>query len=356
MVIWILAAAPAGAYEVTDQFSINGVLSGAYQYQWVEDDADDDRGRGALPFQVELDFQLTEQDEVAAVFGFAGGNGLNGATAFVLAPWAADLEDDVKDINGRNRDYLLTVWYKHTFQLGDDNALAVTGGIIDTTAYLDENAYANDEFTQFLNEALVNATNAFLPSYDIGGAMEWEVGNLDLTLVGMDVGENDDGNGYHYFGTQLGYKLETGLGEGHYRLMVGGTSEDFLDETGDEERLLGAILSCDQALGDIFGVWIRLGWQEDKALIAYETHLSGGLNITGQWYGRGQDNIGIGYAYLSGDDELDYSQVAEVYWRVVLNDYIAVTADLQYMEDNYDDPLLEDIDGVIAGMRVTVEF
>jgi hypothetical protein len=46
--------------------------------------------------------------------GFAAGNGLNSSDSrnrppFVLATWAADPEDDVEDINGRNRDYLLLV-------------------------------------------------------------------------------------------------------------------------------------------------------------------------------------------------------------------------------------------------------
>ena len=151
-------------YDLTDKFSIGGVMSGAYQQQWV--DGDDNLGRGALPFQPEFSFRPTEQDEFFVNFGFATGNGLNGKTDFNLAPWAADLEDDVKDINGRNRDYLLTAWYKHTFDLGEDNALGLTGGIIDATAYIDENAYANDEYTQFMNEALVNASNGFAPSYD----------------------------------------------------------------------------------------------------------------------------------------------------------------------------------------------
>ena len=342
------------AYDVTEKLAINGVLAGAYQYQWA--DGDEDRGRGAVPIQLEVDFQLSEQDEVNALFGFAADNGLNGVTAFSLSPWAADLEDDVKEINGRNRDYLLCAWYKHTFQFSEDNALEATGGIIDSTAYLDENAFANDEYTQFMNEALVNATTAFLPSYDIGGAVEWEVGHLDFTVVGMDIGKNDDGNGYQYVGGQIGYKLETELGEGNYRLIAAGTSKDFLDENGHKERLLGAILSCDQELGEIFGVWVRLGWQENDALIAHETILSGGVNIKGQWYGRSQDNIGIGYAYLNGENGLDYTQVAEIYWRITLNDFLAVTADLQYMADDYDDRDLDDIDGVIAGVRLTVEF
>jgi hypothetical protein len=111
-------------------------------------------------------------------------------TDFNLAPWAADLEDDVEDINDRHRDYLLTVWYRHTSELTENNALALTGGIIDATDYIDENAYANDEYTQFMNRALVNAPNGFTPSYDIGGAVEWEIGSWEFTAVGMNVGEN----------------------------------------------------------------------------------------------------------------------------------------------------------------------
>ena len=73
------------------------------------------------------------------------------------------------------------------------------------------------------------------------------------------------------------------------------------------------------------------------------------------WYGRGEDNIGIGYAYLNGENDLDSTQVVELYWRFVLNKYFAVTADLQYMQDNYNTEM-EDIDGFILGIRGAVEF
>ena len=117
------------------------------------------------------------------------------------------------------------------------------------------------------------------------------------------------------------------------------------------------MLCFDQELGDIFGAWSRFGWQDDDSLVSYNYLLSGGLNITGKWYGREDDNIGIGYAYLNGadDSDLDYTQVAEVYWRFVLNDYFAVTADFQYMEDKLgsDD---DDVDGLIFNIRGAVEF
>ena len=48
-----------------------------------------------------------------------------------------DTQDAVKNINGRNRDYLLTAWYKYTFSSSKDRAMGFTGGIIDATDYPD---------------------------------------------------------------------------------------------------------------------------------------------------------------------------------------------------------------------------
>ena len=47
--------------------------------------------------------------------------------------------------------------------------------------------------------------------------------------------------------------------------------------------------------------------------------------------------------------------MAEVYWRFALNDYFAVTADFQYMADEFDTDE-DDIDGIILGIRGAVEF
>ncbi len=119
---------------------------------------------------------------------------------------------------------------------------------------------------------------------------------------------------------------------------------------------MAGFISCDQELGEIFGAWIRFDWEDDKALIDYNILISGGLNIIGKWYGRDEDNIGIGYAWLNGENDFDYTQVAEVYWRFLLNDYFAVTADLQYMKDKYDTPDTDDLEGIIGGIRMTAEF
>ena len=53
---------------------------------------------------------------------------------------------------------MLEAWYKHTFELSGDSSLGVTGGIIDSTGYVDNNEFANDQDSQFMNEAFVNKT------------------------------------------------------------------------------------------------------------------------------------------------------------------------------------------------------
>jgi porin len=354
---WSLTAM---AYDINDKLSIGGVLAGAYQYQSVSDYLDivENTGRGALPIQPEFSFRPTDRDEVFMKFGFTAGNGLSDTSPFVLAPWGVDLEDDVKDINGRNRDYLLTAWYKHTFQFTDDHSLGITGGLIDSTDFLDENAFSNDEYTQFMNEALVNGPQSFLPSYDIGGALQWNINQFSVHGVYMNVGENDDGNNFNFFGIQLGYNLQTSLGEGNYRVIFVGTNDAFLNlAVTDLENRMALLCSFDQQLGDIFGAWLRFGWQDDSAVINYEGLYSGGINISGKVWGREQDNIGLGYGYLSGGNAgLDRSHVAEGYVRFGLNDYVAATLDVQYMKDAYETGAGNDVDGWIFGARVAVEF
>ncbi|MBW2408532.1 MAG: porin [Deltaproteobacteria bacterium] len=350
------------AYDITDKFSVGGVLAGNYQYlQGDEDSAGedvDDGPKASVVFQPEMSFRPYQNSELFAKFGFAANNGLNVKSPFVLATWAADLEDDVEDINGRSRDYLLTAWANHTFEFSESHSLGLTGGIIDSTDYVDENAFANDEYGQFQNEVFVNAVTGNFVSYDVGGAAQWAYGRFGVNAMIMDVGENEQENNFQFYAAQASYRLETGLGQGNYRITGTMTSDNFLNAEGDDddEQLTAVVFSADQQLGSIFGVFLRVGFQDDDAAITYEQEYSGGVNISGSIWGREQDNIGLGVAYLDdGETEVDNAMVAEAYVRFGLNEMFAATVDFQYMEDEYDDPG-EDVDGVVGSIRITAEF
>ena len=352
-----LACPPVAALEVARGLSVNGVLAGTLHCQELSETAGaDDRCRGMMPFQPEIEFTPASTSSLYARFGFASGNGLNAASPFQLAPWIADHEDDVKDINGRNRDYLLNAWYRHSFPLAGEDAFHVTAGLISTSDYLDENAFSNDEYTQFMNQALVNAPHALLPAYDAGVALEWLAGDIALRGVYMNIGENDDGNGYGFYGVQLGYSVNTGLGEGNYRVMVDTTTEDFLDTRGQSnESRRSVLVSLDQQLGETFGAFVRLGWQDDAAASRYEWLYSGGLDIRGTAWQRPADNIGLAYGYLDGGNlDVRHTHVAEAYYRFVFNELLSLTADVQYMKDSLDNA--GGPDGFLFALRTTLEF
>ena len=207
------------AHELTEKLSLDGVLSGAFQcLKMADSNTAADTCKSAVPLQPAFTYRTTIHNRFLLKLGFAAGNGLNEALPFNIAAWGADLEDDVVNINGSGRDYILEFWYEHVVEFDQRNRLGLTLGIIDASRYLDQNNYANDEYIQFMNPALSNAPNAFFPSYDPGIAAEWLIDRWSLTAVFMDVNQESTGNNYTFYGLQAGYLLNSDLGSGHYRV------------------------------------------------------------------------------------------------------------------------------------------
>lgn len=360
----------AFALDVTEKFSIEASIAGVYQHASMDGPkvyfeglgTDDSVGRGSVAADLGFNFHPTQQDELQLTLSFASGNGLKYKEFFTLSPNADDLESDVKNINQRDRDYLLEAWYKHTFGLTRDLNLQASFGIIDSTAYLDKNEYANDENTQFLNEVFVNNTLLNLPSYDLGGVLEltWK----DLSLKGLYMASKtqdwvspDNTRGYGYYALELEWKWKDPFGDGNCRLLGYRTTKDFpsWDNLG-AESLKGWGISFDHALGELFGVFLRTGWQDDNAQITHKKLYSGGINISGKAWGREKDNLGIGYAFLDGSSRgsLASTNAIEGYARFKITDFSHITFDVQYLRDKYLDS--SKVDGMIYGVRFVVEF
>ena len=345
--------------EITDRITINGVLASAFQYQLLTDapSSFDNTGRASLVFQPEMTFKLTESALLFAKLGFAAGNGLNDATTpWNMSTWAVEHEDDVKDINGSNRDSLLEAYYRHELNFDAIGTFKLTGGIIDSACYLDRNAFANTAYAQFMNAALVNSPIGVIPTYDFGGALEWQSGAFGTNFVAMNVARNDDNRNYSFFGVQLGYSPEFSFGKGNYRFVLTRTSEDFLNTSGNEaEAKFAAWFSCDQVMNEIFGFWVRLGSQDSDAAIDYQHMFSGGVQIAGNLWHRINDTAGVGFTFLSGGNKaLDYSYVFESYYRLGLTNMTSITADLQYLDDRIKND--DSRQGFVFSLRAVVEF
>ena len=348
------------SYDINEKFTVEGTLTGVYQYGDFDAEGVDDADRGAVAFDLGVNFHPSESDEFQVTLGFAAGNGLNDVNPFSLVPYAGDLEDDLKDINGRNRDYLLEAWYKHTFRLAENMSLGMTGGIIDATAFIDDNNFANCECSQFMNEAFVNHRNVNLPSYDIGGVMELNVSNFSIRALAMNTkfeSGDDEFTNYNYYALQAGYALATAIGEGNYRVYGFTTSERFqCPDEGEKDNLQGFGISADQKLGEIVGVFVRASWQDDEAVIDHDEIYSGGVNINGKLWGRENDEIGVGYAYLDGAcaSDIDHTVAVETYAKFQISTFSDVTLDVQYINDEKKDT--GDADGFIYGVRMNAYF
>ena len=351
--LWIILVSCVGispslapAYEVNEKVTLGAAGRTFVQYGHSSNTFDmngkelDDKPRGVLIGDLTADFHPTDSDEFYTWFRFVKGNGLNKFEPAALAPYGGDVRVDVKDINETNRSYLLEAWYKRTFGIGDTSALAATAGIIDSTAYIDDNAYANDADAQFMNEIFSNNNLPAFPSYAAGTALEFDTGNWSLRSVYLTL-KNVEDRTYNYFAGQAGYRLETALGEGNYRLFGFTTNDRFQDSSSnpDEKALSGFGVSTDQQLGSTLGIFFRAATQEDVAVVNFDKQFSFGTNVNGRLWGRPRDECGLGYAYLNGasGSDINNSHVAEAYIKFQLSNHADLSFDVQYQKSSLND-------------------
>lgn len=247
--------------------------------------------RGSLPIRISPTVAFNENHKISGTFGYTVGNGINESKLFTVSPWGAEFENDLKDINGRGRDYILTAWYAYHHPIAENHDVTLTVGIIDSSEFLDENAFANDEYHHFMSDVFVNNVNHALPIFDAGGALQWRLQNWGFNFVLMDIGQNDDGRQYNFWGAELSYNTKLNVGEGNYRFFLAGTSKDFFDaaQTRLHKKMKYGI-SFDQAIY-CFGFFTRISWQKQDAAIDYKALYSVGLEINGKIWSRAQDRI-----------------------------------------------------------------
>ncbi|MEL6498971.1 MAG: carbohydrate porin [Planctomycetota bacterium] len=339
------------------RYEIGGLIAGGYQF---EIGTDSENQAGALTVRPAISAFLSESDELFLEFGITQANAVNADSPFSLAPWGADLEDDLENINGSDVDALQNLWYKRTIGgealggFGDE--LAITVGFIDSTEFIDQNEFANDEYTQFLNEVFVNSPVSFLQSYDLGAAVEWSADSWSVNGTVMQVSENDDGNSFLFAGAQIGYSMTNSIGPANYRLVLTYANDEFVRPDGvSTAPRLGALISADQQIGESVGVWARVGTQDDRAVVTHQNLYSGGAQMDGSLWGRSQDTAAIGYAFLDGgNDGISSTHAIEAYVRFALDTSASLTLDVQRIHDHTLEGTTDE--GFVIGGRVVFEF
>jgi len=355
---------PAVSFQLGEIVTIDAALRGIVQYGRYNN-ATNEKGEpldretgGAVIGDLEIDISPTLRDTFWTRLRFTRGNSLNNVGGINLSPYNGPLEDDVKNINDSGRNYLLEAWYRHTFAPVANTSFAVTGGIIDSTNYIDENRYANDEDSQFMMPPFATPDNTIgAPSYDPGVALELSGNEWSLNGIYMRT-SNEILEDADYFGTQAGYHYTMARGPGNFRVLAYTANGHVKEEKGaGDATMYGLGVSIDQELGEGWGIFFRAFAQNDEAPIVYDRDLSGGISISGLQWGRPDDVLGIAYAHLIGASRqsTDYTNAAEAYMKFQLIRSVDFTVDVQYEKDqtasNKDNP-----QAWIFGGRLNFEF
>jgi porin len=282
------------------------------------------------------------------------------------------------------------LWYEQSM-FDDDFRIRV--GKLDLTGGFDHHGcpvsfdasmFANDERSQFLNNALINNPTIPFPDRGLGLALYWHVAGswylsgaaADAQADARETGFNTTFGGEDYFfyifETGITPKLDSANGELQGAYRIGTWYDPQPKANSDSEKYYrddtGFYLSFDQMLmkensdaNDTqgLGTFARYGYADsDKNDMT--NFYSFGIQYQGLFDGRDEDVLGVGYARGFFSDKAsvtyteDYESVVETYYNMVITKWARLTPSIQYVANTGGDK--NNKDAVIFGTRLQVTF
>jgi len=230
-----------------------------------------------------------------------------------------------------------------------DKRLSLSLGRLDLTNYVDNNTVANDEATQFINDALVNNPLLGLTSNGLGvvGIYDPKIGLNAKLGVQQSKDDATSLSTSRYVLGELEYLARPfSLPEGHYRLW--GRQDN---STGESKNAYG--LSVDQKILPAVTLFGRYGRGFVGAVEGRMRFNSVGVGFQAPLTFHPQDTWGLGVAstkIVSGPN-VDSERVSEGFYNFRLTRSVALSVLLQYLnrrasDENY----------LLPGVRMQVEF
>jgi hypothetical protein len=131
---------------------LTGIVQGSIEAEDVSGE-NNDQTDGSWSMDIELESPVGERGTVFALIEAGQGEGLTDELAVFHG-----VNDDAGDSESKLE--VTEAWYEHNFC---QDRLVLTAGKLDLSNYVDGNAVANDETTQFLNTGLVNSLAIAFP-------------------------------------------------------------------------------------------------------------------------------------------------------------------------------------------------
>lgn len=332
----------------------------------------------------------------------ARGKGISHASGLAGVPNGDVLRQGTADLG--NGPYVARAFARYTRQLSRDRSdtlqrgadqipsivsqrrLELEAGKFAVSDLFDVNRYANSTRLQFMNWGLFQNTAwdfaADTRGYSNGVAIGWVTPLWTLRVGSFQMPKQANGNKFDPSLRRargdnaelslsvlpeggivriLGYINQARMGD--YRealnLAPNGVRPDIVanDRPGRVKRGIG--VNIEQPISDDgeTGIFARWGWNDGKtesfAFTEVEGHLSGGLQLSGVYWFRSEDRLGIagvrhtidaphrlylargGTGFLLGDGALTYGPetIFEGYYRAQVGPYFQLSPDLQYVRN-----------------------
>ena len=289
---------------------------------------------------------------------------------------------------GMNDPYgiLAQAWYQLTVPVGAARGesrprVEITAGKIDPFAFFDQNAIADDETRRFLNNAFVH--NPLLDSGgDLGADRHGFTPGARVAYASRD-GDRGWAFSLGIFGSGPDADLTGSLDDafliaqvettapvvagqpGTLRMYAwrNGRAADFVDAS---QRHAGFGISADQQAGAGITVFTRLG-AETQGQVRFDRAFTLGAEIAAAALGRPSDALGVAVGFLRTSDDyraatadrtlVGYAasgteRIAEIYYRLRVNDHVELSPDLQWIARPGGDAAAPTI--FVAGVRARI--
>ena len=208
-----------------------------------------------------------------------------------------------------------------------ENRLALTAGRLDLTNYFDANAFANDESTQFISDALVNNQMLGLAVNGAGVAIEFDAKNGFRLKFGFQQSSTGTDQSWDSLFTlsEVGYTLHPfALPEGTYRVWFS------TDNSEPDVIRKGFGLSIDQKLSPAVGLFARYGQAETG--LGHDHFYSAGVSFQNGLIFNPEDTWGVGYANMDLETG-ERGALVEGYYNFLLTEKLRLSFHLTGVVD-----------------------
>jgi carbohydrate-selective porin (OprB family) len=300
-----------------DFLSINGSLLGTLQ--WI---ANGDRASSSAfgAGSVDLNVIVRPTDTIRL---FLDAEALAGPGPDARLGTLSRVNTDAERLAGRDRTLIVRELFLRITWL--DEHIRFSIGKLDVGHYFDRNFLAEDETSQFLDNALINNPVLRPPPNGPGAALRVSIEDWRLAFGVHAPGDvDDDLSGLPYLIGELG-RRNIFAQRGHYRLWARVSS---VPE--QRERVTWATgVSIDQLVTADVGLFLRAGLSRSQGENLTSHAWSAGVQVTPAWLGRPRDRFGAGYSFQR--ESAGSERLVETYYNLALADWLFVIADLQWV-------------------------